>query len=94
MKTAIKVINNDYLNFDDVGVIINISLETDEIKVLFYQYNAKEHKYYIFLRMMELLKFGMTNEGATTVYVADKLQIQMLEEKPFEGWLLDKIEYV
>lgn len=93
MKTAIKVIENDYLNFDTVGVIVNISMETDEMRTLFYHYNTRDHRYYIFPKMMDVIKFGISNEGASDVMVADKLQIKVLEEKPFDGWLMDKLEH-
>ena len=92
MKTGIKVVENDYINFDTIGVIINISMEDEkELKVYPYQYNANKRVYYIFLRMTDLMKFSMTNEGGTDVFVADKDLIDILQEKSFDGWLIDKI---
>lgn len=92
MKTALYVKENDYLNFDTVGVMINVSMETEQIEVYFYQFSHKEQKYYIFTRLTDLMKFGMTNEGATNVFTAGKPIIEFLQSKSFDGWLIDKLE--
>jgi len=93
MKTAIKVIENDFLNYDTVGVVINISMsDEEEIRIYPYQYSARQKSYYIFLRMTDLMKFGMTNEGGTDVFLAPKDVMDTLVSKPFEGWLIDKLE--
>ncbi len=94
MKTGIFIKPNDYLDFDEVGVIVNVSLDEDEIETLFYQYSKKNETYYIFQHMIELFKFGMNNEGSSNAFSASKSAIDILKEKPFEGWLIQKLDKI